>query len=71
MQYRIFNKRRNSYLDKNLYFLGQDGIVYKKSSPFPTRYTNQEDLEIRIIVESPKEVKEDVSNEKRWTMVSW
>ena len=34
MQYRIFNKRRNAYLDKNLYFLGQDGIVYKKSSPF-------------------------------------
>lgn len=71
MQYRIFNKRRNAYLDKNLYFLGQDGIVYKKSSPFPTRYSNQEDLEIRIIVEKPKEVKEEVSNEKRWTMVSW
>ena len=71
MQYRIFNKRRNAYLDKNLYFLGQDGIVYKKSSPFPTRYSNQEDLEIRIIVESPKEVEEGVSNEKRWTMVSW
>lgn len=64
MQYRIFNKRRNSYLDKNLYFLGQDGIVYKKSSPFPTRYTNQEDLEIRIIVESPKEVKEEDNHDK-------
>lgn len=71
MQYRIFNKRRNAYLDKNLYFLGQDGIVYKKSSPFPTRYSSQEDLEIRLIVENPKEVKEDVSNEKRWTVVSW
>ena len=58
MQYRIFNKRRNAYLDKNLYFLGQDGIVYKKSSPFPKKNSNQEYLEIRIIVEKPKEVKE-------------
>ena len=58
MQYRIFNKKRNAYLDKNLYFLGQDGIVYRKSSPFPTRYSNQEELEIRII-EVPKEVKKE------------
>lgn len=70
MQYRIFNKKRNAYLDKNLYFLGQDGIVYRKSSPFPTRYINQDELEIRI-VEKPKEVKEEVSNEERWEMVSW
>ena len=65
MQYRIFNKKRNAYLDKNLYFLGQDGIVYRKSSPFPTRYINQDELEIRLIVESPKEVKEEISNEER------
>lgn len=58
MQYRIFNKKRNAYLDKNLYFLGQDGIVYRKASPFPTRYSNQEELEIRII-EVPKEVKKE------------
>lgn len=60
MKYRIFNKKRNTYLDKNLYFLGQDGIVYRKSSPFPTRYSNQEDLEIRLIIEGPKETKEEV-----------
>ena len=59
MKYKIFNKRRNAYLDKNLYFLGQDGIVYRKSSPFPTRYSNQEDLEIRLIIEGPKETKEE------------
>lgn len=60
MKYRIFNKKRNTYLDKNLYFLGQDGIVYRKSSPFPTRYSNQEDLEIRLIIEGPKETKEEI-----------
>jgi hypothetical protein len=59
MKYRIFNKKRNTYLDKNLYFLGQDGIVYRKSSPFPTRYSNQEDLEIRLIIEGPKETKKE------------
>lgn len=59
MQYRIFNKKKNTYLDKNLYFLGQDGIVYRKSSPFPTRYINQDELEIRIVNEASKETKED------------
>lgn len=51
MKYRIFDTKRKTYLDKNLYYVGQDGIVYKKSMPLPVRATNQENYEIRIVKE--------------------
>ena len=49
MKYRIFDVKRKVYLDKNLYYVGQDGIIYKKSMPLPVRATNQENYEVRIV----------------------
>ena len=49
MKYRIFDVKRRIYLDRNLYYVGQDGIVYKKSMPLPVRATNQENYEVRIL----------------------
>lgn len=50
MKYRIFDVKRRIYLDRNLYYVGQDGIIYKKSMPLPVRATNQENYEVRILV---------------------
>lgn len=50
-KYRIFDKRRKIYLDKNKYYVAQDGTIYKASMPLPVRATNQEDYEIRIVQE--------------------
>ena len=49
MKYRIFDVKRKIYLDKNLYYVSQDGIIYKKSMPLPVRATNQENYEVRIV----------------------
>lgn len=57
MQYRIFNKKRKTYLDANLYYVTQKGKVMKINSPLPILASNQEDLEVRLVEESKNEEK--------------
>lgn len=51
-QYRIYDKIKKEYLDRNLYYVSPKGIFYKQSSPLPVRLQAQsERYEVRIISE--------------------
>ena len=49
MEYRIFHKRKKVYLDSNLFYVNQKGLVMKVNNPFPLRLSNQEDYEVRMV----------------------
>lgn len=54
-QYRIYDKIKREYLDRNVYYVSPKGIFYKIGSPLPIRLTQQgERYEVRIITEEEK-----------------
>lgn len=53
-KYLIFDTKRKTYLDKNLYYVTQNGIFYKISSPLPIRLEEQERYEVRLILDGGK-----------------
>lgn len=56
MKYRIFDKKRNTYLDSNLYYVNQNGVFYKVTNPLPTRLKEQQErYEVRIVLTAKNE----------------
>ena len=51
MKYLIFDKRKKVYLDKNLYYVKQNGEIFKTNSPIPTKLEEQERYEVRLILD--------------------
>lgn len=52
--YSIYDKKKNIYLDKNLYYINQYGIIYKISQPLPVKLQEQERYEVRFITNGAK-----------------
>lgn len=48
--YSIYDKKKSIYLDRNLYYINQYGIIYKLSQPLPIKLQEQERYEIRLII---------------------
>ena len=48
--YFIYDKKTHKYLDRNLYYVNQFGIIYKVENPLPVKLTDQERYEVKIVV---------------------
>lgn len=55
MIYRIYDKKKKLYLDSNIYYVNQKGVIYKTSSVIPIKLQEQERYEVRIIELKPEE----------------
>ena len=55
MEYRIFDTKRKTYLDRNLYYVSQKGQIFKKNMPFDILVSNQEKYKIIIVNEEKNE----------------
>ena len=49
MIYRIYDKKKKVYLDSNIYYVNQKGVIYKTSNIIPIKLQEQERYEVRII----------------------
>lgn len=52
--YFIYDKKIHKYLDRNLYYVNQYGIIYKISQPLPIKLQEQERYEVRFITNGAK-----------------
>lgn len=51
MIYRIYDKIKKVFLDRNLYYMNQRGVFYKIGNPLPIKLKDQERYEIVIVKE--------------------